>query len=182
MDDGERLSWGDRTLTFIYTKGHASHHFCIHDTGCDGIFAGDAFGLGRMSSMRPGPAFTVCSSSPPEFDPEEARISVQKILDSGASRAFITHFGQFDDLPKRAEQLLHSIDQLEEIGRAAAESHFDGDTLMDFCQEQVDEAFQSHLDWCGVDDPKADCAWLEGDLFLNSLGLQFYAQRLRKTE
>lgn len=180
MEDGEELTWGSRSLRFIYTKGHASHHFCIHDSGSDGIFAGDAFGLGRMTASRPGPAFTVCSSSPPEFDPEEARLSVQKILDTGASRAFITHYGYFDDLGQRAEQLRHSIDQLEEIGQAAIESGLEGDALVDFCRVRVDEAFRKHLVACGVDDPEGDRQWLEGDLYLNSLGLRFYVERMRK--
>ncbi len=182
MADGEALDWGSRTLRFIYTKGHASHHFCIHDTGCDGIFAGDAFGLARMTTTRPGIPFTMCSSSPPEFDPDEARLSVQKILDTGASRAFITHYGGFDDLKTRAEHLLRSIGHMETIGRAAADSDLEGDALFDYCEEKVDEAFKEHLAWCGVSDPADDLAWLDGDWFLNSLGLRFYAERLRKAD
>ena len=181
MEDGESLGWGTRTLRFIYTKGHASHHFCIYDTGCDGIFAGDAFGLARMSSTRPGVPFTMCSSSPPEFDPDEARLSVQKILDTGASRAYITHFGGFDDLPVRAEQLLRSIGHMEAIGRDAADSDLEGDALFKYCEEKVEAAFKEHLVWCGVDDPAGDFAWLDDDWFLNSLGLRFYAERLRKS-
>jgi glyoxylase-like metal-dependent hydrolase (beta-lactamase superfamily II) len=180
MEDEEALDWGTRTLTFLYTKGHASHHFCIHDTGCDGVFAGDAFGLGRDTADRPGPPFMVCSSSPPEFDPEEARRSVDKILATGAARAFITHYGQFDQLPERAEQLVRSIGLMEDIGRAAAESDLSGEPLFDFCHEQVGRAFREHLAWCGVDDVEVDWAWLANDLYLNSLGLQFYAERIRE--
>ncbi len=182
MQDEESLTWGTRTFRFFFTRGHASHHFCIHDTGSDGVFAGDAFGLARMSTARPGISFTLCSSSPPEFEPDEARISVQKILDTGASRAFITHFGQFDDLEVRARHLLHSIDQLETIGRAAAASHFNGDTLFEFCNDEVRKATIAHLAWCDVENPEVDMAWLDGDLFLNALGLRFYAERLRFEE
>lgn len=180
MEDGEQIHWGRRTLTFIHTKGHASHHFCIHDSGENVIFAGDAFGLSRMSSMRPGPAFTVCTSSPPEFDPEEARISVQRILDSGATWVYETHFGCFDDLPVRAEQLLRSIDDLEQIGRKAAATALSGDALQDFCQPLVVSAFDRHLRKIGVLDPAGDLEWLEEDIRLNAMGLGFYVERLRR--
>lgn len=180
MEDGEKLDWGSRSLTFIYTKGHASHHFSIYDSGSDGVFAGDAFGLARTSEARPGIPFTVCSSSPPEFDPEEARLSVQKILDTGAARIFLTHFGAFDDMGTRAKHLLRSIDQMEAIGRDAAALDHAGDDLLAYCEGRVAEVFQEHLQWCGVEDPEGDFEWLAGDAFLNALGLRFYAERLRK--
>jgi glyoxylase-like metal-dependent hydrolase (beta-lactamase superfamily II) len=182
IEDGESLVWGERTLQFFYTKGHASHHFCIHDSGSDGVFSGDAFGMGRMPSVRPGVPFTVCSSAPAEFDPEEARRSVQKVLDTGASRAFITHYGHFDNLERQANQLLHSIAQMEAIGREAAASDATGDDLFGFCRERVISAFKEHLEYCDVEDHEADLDWLEGDVFLNSLGLRFYAERIRASK
>ena len=179
MEDGETLRWGSRTFTFLYTKGHASHHFCIHDSGENALFAGDAFGLGRMPSMRPGPAFLVCTSSPPEFDPQEARISVQRILDTGADWAYCTHYGYFDDVAARAEHMLASIAQLEAIGREAALTELHGDALTAYCCAQVREAFKNHLVNIGVEDPNGDMAWLDLDLDLNGMGLGIYAERLR---
>jgi glyoxylase-like metal-dependent hydrolase (beta-lactamase superfamily II) len=180
MEDGETLAWGNRTLTFLHTKGHASHHFCIHDSGDNVLFAGDAFGLSRMSSMRPGPAFTVCTSSPPEFDPVEARISVRRILDTGADWAFLTHYGYFDDLEVRATELLRSIDDLERIGREAAATTLSGEALQAFCLPRVVAAFEEHLREIGVFDVTADLAWLEEDIRLNAMGLGFYAERVRR--
>ncbi len=180
MDDGETLAWGARTLSFLHTKGHASHHFCIHDSGANALFAGDAFGLGRMSSMRPGPAFTVCTSSPPEFDPSEARISVQRILDTGAEWAYITHFGAFDDPQSRAEQLLASIGHMEDVATAGAATELTGPELEAFCCEKIRTAFTEHLKACGVTDPEADLEWLKRDIGLNSMGAAIYAERLRK--
>jgi len=179
MADGEALTWGGRTLTFHYTKGHASHHFVIHDSGANALFAGDALGLSRMPSMRPGPVFTVCSSSPPEFDPQEARISVQRILDTGADWAYCTHYGYFDDVAARAEHMLASIAQLEAIGREAALTELHGDALTAYCCAQVREAFKNHLVNIGVEDPNGDMAWLDLDLDLNGMGLGIYAERLR---
>jgi len=180
MEDGETLRWGSRTFTFLYTKGHASHHFCIHDSGENALFAGDAFGLGRMPSMRPGPAFLVCTSSPPEFDPPEARISVQRVLDTGAKWAYITHFGVFDDLQTRAAQLLASIGHMEEVAKTGAATELSGPELEAFCSEKIGAAFREHLKACGVADPEADLEWLKRDIGLNAMGAGIYAERLRK--
>lgn len=179
MDDGEVLSWGSRTLTFIYTRGHATHHFCIYDSVANAIFAGDAFGLGRMSSMRPGPAFMVCTSSPPEFDPPEARRSVQRILDTGAAWACITHFGIFDHLEDRAAELLRSIDDMEAVAVEAAATTLEGAPLREFCAERIAAAFLKHLTGCGVADPAADLAWLAQDVELNAMGASILAQQQR---
>lgn len=180
MEDGETLAWGGCTLTFIHTKGHASHHFCIHDSGENIIFAGDAFGLARMSATRPGPAFTVCTSSPPEFDAAEARISVQRILDTGATRAYVTHYGDFDDMATRAEQLRRSIDDLDRIAADGAATALLGQELQDFCLERIQAAFRTHLTQCGVLDVEGDLAWLGEDIRLNAMGLAIYAERLRR--
>lgn len=181
MEDGENLAWGNRVLTFLHTKGHASHHFCIYDSGENVVFAGDAFGLSRMSTMRPGPEFTVCTSSPPEFDAAEARISARRILDTGAAWVYETHYGCFDDLHVRAEQLLRSIDDLERIAVEGAASGLFGNELQDFCEARIVQAFDAHLQACGVLDPAADMAWLGEDIHLNAMGLGIYAERLRRT-
>lgn len=182
VEDGERIEWGGRTLTFLETRGHASHHCCIHDSRENIIFAGDTFGLGRMSSRRPGPPFIVCTSSPPEFDPVEARKSVQRILDTGADWAYITHFGMFDELPARAAQLLDSIDRLEDVAREAAATDLAGEALHAYCAERVRAVFTAHLEKCGVSDPAADLHWLRRDAELNAMGLAIYAGKLRQAK
>ncbi|HNH10725.1 MAG TPA: MBL fold metallo-hydrolase, partial [Leptospiraceae bacterium] len=45
MKDGEELVWGKRKLRFIYTRGHANHHFVIHDSKSNSVFTGDSFGI-----------------------------------------------------------------------------------------------------------------------------------------
>ena len=180
MEDGDTLTWGGRTLKFIHTKGHASHHFCIHDSGANAIFTGDALGLGRMSSSRPGPAFTVCTSSPPEFDPPEARLSVQRILDTGAEWAYISHFGYFNDVDVRAAQLLRSIDDMENAARAGAGTPLRGAELEEYCAERISLAMREHLQACGAADPPADLAWLARDMRLNAMGAAIYAEKLRR--
>src|SRR3546814_16451573 len=43
--DGEQLAFGDGTLLFIDSPGHASPHFSVWDAVSSGLFPGSTFGL-----------------------------------------------------------------------------------------------------------------------------------------
>src|SRR3546814_9352962 len=43
--DGEQLAFGDGSLLFIDSTGHAPHHFSVWDAVSRGFFTGDNFGL-----------------------------------------------------------------------------------------------------------------------------------------
>ena len=87
MADGETLAFGERTLTFLHTRGHANHHFCVLDTGSNGIFTGDSFGL-VYPGLQQGGLFAIPSTSPTDFDAAAAKQSLDRILDTGAIAPF----------------------------------------------------------------------------------------------
>jgi glyoxylase-like metal-dependent hydrolase (beta-lactamase superfamily II) len=180
MADGETLGWGDRALSFFYTLGHATHHFCIHDSGTNSVFTGDSFGLGLSEAVRPGPSFLICSSSPADFDPAEARISVRKILATGADRACLPHFGVHEDMAGDAEKLLRSIDQMEAILEEAINGELTGADLEGWCEKKVAAAMEEHLAACGVADTASDLRWIGEDIGINAMGLAWVAQKRRK--
>ena len=177
--DGESIAWGSRSLDFFYTLGHATHHFSIFDTGTNGVFTGDAFGIGQSDVSRPGPSFLAISSSPADFDAEEARRSARRIVDTGATVAHVAHFGPFTDLQRGRDQLLRNADQLEAILEDAIASDVPNESLEAWCKPRVVAATQEHLHWCGVTDIAGDIAWLERDIRLNAMGLAIVAQRRR---
>ena len=180
MQDGEELIWGNRTLRFLHTLGHASHHMVVHDTGADGVFVGDALGIGRGPHLRPGPAFVIAATAPPEFNPEDAREAVKRIQATGAKRAFLAHYGIFDDLEDTARKLLHNLDQHAQLIEDAMAREIAEEELTAFFAEGLKDAFEAHLRWCGVDDLAADRAFIQGDIGLNALGLAARVRRLRK--
>ena len=180
MEDDSQLSWGNRTLHFYNTYGHASHHFSIYDDLSNSIFTGDAFGVGRTELSRPGPGFLVFSSSPTDFDAEEARRSVHRILDTGADRAYITHFGGFSGLQSYAEILLHSINDMEAIMEDMIHSEEPEETLQAWGETRVAASLEVQLRRCNVQDFASDRAWLDNDVRLNAMGLLFQATRRRK--
>ena len=71
MNDGETVQFGSRNLHFFYTRGHANHHFCILDSGSEGIFTGDSFGLAYPALQKNG-LLIIPSTSPTDFNPDEA--------------------------------------------------------------------------------------------------------------
>lgn len=180
MGDGETLDWNGRELRFFETLGHATHHFSIHDPAAGCVYTGDSFGIGRTPAARPGPCFLVCSSTPADFDPPEARASVAKILDTGARWCAITHFGFVAEPETASKQLLRSIGQMEAIMEEAAATTLEDEALRDFCIERVRAAMADQLAWCEVADHAADLDWLEGDVTINAMGIAYQAQRRRK--
>ena len=113
MEDDSVVQWGSRSFRFLHTRGHADHHFVIHDSGSEGVFTGDSFGIAYPILQKPDTPFLFPSTSPTQFHAEEARKSVRRIRDCGAARLFLTHFGEFTDLETGEAQLLSGIDAHE---------------------------------------------------------------------
>lgn len=178
VQDGETLVWGGRTLTFFYTPGHASHHIGIHDSRSNSVLAGDAFGLGLTEAIRPGPSFLVATTAPTDFDAALSRKTVRRILETGADRVYLAHFGAHNSPNRSASLLLRSIDQMENVLKAAME--LPEEKVDSFCLEGVRAATEDQLRWCGVQDPAFDLEWLEGDMELNAMGIAYAARRARQ--
>ncbi|HNR32028.1 MAG TPA: MBL fold metallo-hydrolase [Candidatus Hydrogenedentes bacterium] len=181
FDDGESLAWGTRTLRFLHTRGHANHHFCIHDSGANCVLAGDAFGIGRSSCERQGPSFLIAATAPTDFDPALARDAVRRIVETGAASVYVTHYGRFDEVGEDAEKLIRCIDLHEAIVDAAVEQRLEGGDLYAFCLEQTSAALDEHLRWCGVLDFEGDRCFVEGDIALNAMGLAHVARKRIET-
>jgi glyoxylase-like metal-dependent hydrolase (beta-lactamase superfamily II) len=112
MNDGDELKLGSRRLQFFHTRGHANHHFCIFDSKSRGVFTGDTFGIAYPVLQKAGP-FIYPTSTPTDFDPAEARLSLTKIRNTGCSRLYLTHFGEFTALDDGEAQMRSGLDFLE---------------------------------------------------------------------
>jgi glyoxylase-like metal-dependent hydrolase (beta-lactamase superfamily II) len=135
MEDAETIDLGvGRPLQFIHTRGHAKHHFVVHDPMSKSVFTGDAFGVSyrpvlkqfrlenkakpfRFLGMSFGALpdsmqdFLFPSSSPVDFEPKEAHLAIDKILATKAERAFVTHGGVWEDMKLGAMQMHYGIQQ-----------------------------------------------------------------------
>lgn len=165
--DGQIFCVGSRTVACTETAGHAKHHLIFHDLAANVIFAGDAFGISypRMKTADGG-RWAVPSTSPVQFEPEEMKVSVMKILCSDAEKVYLTHYGEVNNLRAVAEQLIREIDRSVAMTRCVCG---DLDAIMEglrgayLCEGKISG-------WRESED--ALLKLLELDIKLNAQGLQ----------
>jgi glyoxylase-like metal-dependent hydrolase (beta-lactamase superfamily II) len=179
MSDGETLRFGSRELTFLHTRGHANHHFVIHDSGSRGVFTGDAFGL-VYPALQTGGLLALPSTSPTDFDPAEAKASVARIVETKAERVYLTHFGASTEVQAIATQLLEQLDLHEALLEEAAATGLEGAALVDFCRPRVARLFATARARVGLAESDLADRILAMDADLNAQGVAFSAERRRK--
>lgn len=177
--DGELLSWGSRPLRFLHTRGHANHHIVIEDVLTRSIFTGDAFGLAYPDLQRDG-LFVLPSTSPTDFDPAEALASVDRILATGVTTAYPTHFGPVDRLPDAAAQLKEHLQASAAILRDARDSAVGANELDSFCERRLREYLENYAKSRGLAWSAGERELLELDLKLNAQGIAHTARRQRE--
>lgn len=114
VEDEEVLELGGAPLRFLHVRGHANHHFVVHDPERETVYTGDAFGLAYPYLQRAG-RFVFASTSPTDFDGPEAKKSVDRILGLGTRTACLTHFGELDELATMGVQLHEWLDFSQEL-------------------------------------------------------------------
>ena len=78
--DNTLLQLGSRQLLCIDSPGHARHHIAIVDRQTGGIFTGDTFGISYRELDVDGRPLIFPSSTPIQFDPDEMRASIERML------------------------------------------------------------------------------------------------------
>ena len=114
LADGEAIAIGGRSLTALFTPGHASHHVVYADRDAGAVFTGDAGGV-RM----PGTAYTCPPTPPPDLDPDAWAASIARLRTLDARRFYLTHFGPFDDPAAHLDQLLPNLDEFRTLAEDA---------------------------------------------------------------
>jgi glyoxylase-like metal-dependent hydrolase (beta-lactamase superfamily II) len=120
LRDGDTVDLGGRKLRAIESPGHARHHHAFFDEGSGTVFTGDAVGvrLVDVGVLRP-------ATPPPEFHLEDAKSSIRKISELGASALCFTHFGPTDhgsrpsDVKETCEAAIEALDRWAEWIRDA---------------------------------------------------------------
>jgi len=180
MADGETIAFGRRKLTFLHTRGHANHHFCIADSGTNSVFTGDAFGLHYPALQTEGP-FAFPSTSPTDFDGPLAREAVQRIVDLQPDTVYPTHFGAVTAIGETAGQLDRHLRFAEQVMLDAEASELPDEALYDHILPRLRDYFSGLLDRHGdLGQRPQTRQLLELDLDLNAQGLAFAANKRRR--
>jgi glyoxylase-like metal-dependent hydrolase (beta-lactamase superfamily II) len=114
LADGGTVSIAGRTLTALFTPGHANHHIAFWDAAAGAVFTGDVGGI-RM----PGTDYVCAPTPPPELDPAAWAESVARLKRLNARRLLLTHYGAFDDVEAHLDQLLPHLDDFIAIAEQA---------------------------------------------------------------
>ncbi|UOG41273.1 MBL fold metallo-hydrolase [Leptospira noguchii] len=181
-EDEEEIRWGNRIFKFYYTKGHANHHFCIYDSLSNGIFTGDSFGLGYKDFAVGKEPILYPSTTPTDFDSEEAIHTIDKILSTGADKAYLTHFGVWKNLESGARQMKRGLHTMQSILSYGEKSDLEGKALLESCTEKVRDYLEGELLAQGIVCGEREKMILEFDSKINAQGLVFQIERKKRNK
>lgn len=108
--DGFNIELGDRPLLFLDTPGHARHHYCIFDEKSRSFFTGDTFGVSYREFDVDGMEFVFPTTTPVQFDPLAAHVSLDRIMSYDPQYTYLTHYSRIGNLTHHANVLHDLID------------------------------------------------------------------------
>ena len=173
-EDGHVVDFRGRELVCIDTPGHARHHYCVWDARSRGWFTGDTFGLSyRELDSAKGP-FVLPTSSPVQFEPEELKASIARLLARDPQWMYLTHYGRVGDVERLSRDLYLQIDAMVASAR-------DCDGLPDRHARLVEALRALYLGrardhGCPLDDAEVEKV-LGMDIELNAQGLASWLDR-----
>ena len=103
VDEGARISLGDRQLDVAYVPGHAKHHVSYFEEAAGVAWIGDVGGI-RLEGGPPVPV-----TPPPDIDVDLWRGSLNRILQWSPNRVIPTHFGPVEEPEEHFDSLERSL-------------------------------------------------------------------------
>ena len=125
VPDGRVISLAGRELLCLDTPGHARHHICIVDQKTGGIFTGDMFGLSYRELDVDDRQFIFPTTTPTQFEPEEMRQSILRLLAYNPEAMYLTHYSRVQHVHALGEDLLRRLDAMVALGLAEINSGAD---------------------------------------------------------
>jgi len=178
LDDGATVTLGGATFQFIHTRGHANHHFVVHDQLQEVVFTGDAFGLVYPALQR-AQRFAYPSTSPTDFDGPAAIASIKRIVELKPRAVALTHFGKFEDVQVIADQLIRWLELSTRLAEQGAKSGDEVGTLEQRFKWALDQEFELAASRSGLKLTDADRQLIRFDSELNGQGLAAAALKQR---
>ena len=171
--DNTLLRLGSRELLCIDTPGHARHHIAIIDRQSSGIFTGDTFGISYREMDVDGRPLIFPTTSPIQFDPDDMRSSIERMLSFNPDAVYLTHFSRVAPPAALGRKVLDLLDQYVAIALSASE---DGDKTArireGLTRLLLDEA---HQHGCLLSGAEILDIW-HLDLELNAQGLAYWLE------
>lgn len=168
--DGFSAELAGRHFLFIDTPGHARHHNAILDGRTGSFFTGDTFGISYREFDVEGRAFIFYSCTPPQFDPDAAHDTLDRLMSHQPSACYLMHYSRVADPAVHAAALHRCLDQYVALARRAAGAGANRRaTLVDGMRNLLVEGARAH--GCRLPRIRIE-ALLAGDILLNAQGLE----------
>ena len=165
-EDDETFEFGGREMRVLHTRGHALHHYCLHDPASSGVFTGDSFGISYREFDTARGEFIYPTTS--HFDPTEAHRAVDRIMDLEPARLYLTHYSRVDDVARLAVDMHECIDGFVAI----AEEHRDEEGRCEAMQASMADYLARRIKAHGYEgDDESLRSLIHWDVVLNSQGL-----------
>ncbi len=175
--DEQWFELNGRKMQALYTEGHALHHYCLSDPVSRGVFTGDSFGVSYRELDTAAGAFIFPTSTPTHFDPDAAHVSVDRIMACKPKQLYLTHYSRVRDLDRLAADMHAGIDAYTEMTLAAKDADDPYAMILAAMSDYLKTRARDHG---FVGDDETLHSILEIDIVLNTKGLVFWLQRLKK--
>lgn len=177
MGEGATATLGQRTLTFLDTPGHARHHSCIHDSGSDGVFTGDTFGLAYPDLTVAGAPFLFPTTTPVQFEPDAMCASIERLVALDAKTAYLTHFGPVPLDATQGHALCQQVEAYVTLAGEVAGGALEGEARVGALNLALTQYTLSRIQQLGGTTHPDPAARLAMDMRLNAQGLDVWLAR-----
>jgi glyoxylase-like metal-dependent hydrolase (beta-lactamase superfamily II) len=174
--DGVVISLAGRELLCLDTPGHARHHICIVDRKTSGIFTGDMFGLSYREFDVAGRPFIFPTTTPTQFEPNEMRQSIQRLLSFKPEAMYLTHYSRVENVDSLGDDLFRRLDVMVDMAVAERGS---GEQRHQRIKQQLSEYLLGEIRAHGCQLAESVVLEiLETDLELNAQGMEVWLDGL----
>jgi len=177
--DGSQVELAGRALVFADTPGHARHHHCIWDEQSAAWFSGDTFGLSYREFDSARGAFALPTTTPVQFEPDELKASIGRLLAKKPNQVFVTHYGPVDDPARVGAGLVRQIDAMVAIATRLRDAPDRHAALKRELGELYARSAAEHGVAFGADRTRE---LLAVDIELNAQGIGVWLDRSKKKE
>ena len=176
-EDEDRFDLNGREFQALHTEGHARHHYVLNDPASRGVFTGDSFGISYRDLDTDSGYFIYPTTTPIDFDPAEAHVSIDRIMACEPAHVYLTHYSKVDGLDRLADDMHRDIDAF--VALADRVEH-DEDRLASL-ETGMFEHWWQRLQAHGYEGSRDDAFGIvEMDVKLNSMGLDVWLTRRAK--
>lgn len=173
-DDEQWFDLNGRSLQALYTEGHARHHYVLHDPQSKGVFTGDSFGVSYRELDTAQGEIIFPTSTPVQFDPEQAHVSVDRIMACEPEQLYLTHYSRVRNLDRLATEMHAGIDAYVHMAREHAN---DADRAAALRASMLEYYVQRVAEHGYAGDRDAVWSVLGIDVELNAQGLEFWLNK-----